>query len=114
EPASKIRRTKNVFIRTKTGQTFASLLVSVERTARNVDFDPTMHHLGFFASSLLVILLTSPLTSGQYSRGCSRAVENIPDPSSDSCQAFFRCFQGRQYSLRCPLGQVFDFDRSRC
>ncbi|GFS05155.1 hypothetical protein ElyMa_006514200 [Elysia marginata] len=38
----------------------------------------------------------------------------MPDPSSDSCQSFFRCFNGNQYSLRCPLGQVFDFDRSRC
>ncbi|KAK3757590.1 hypothetical protein RRG08_017377 [Elysia crispata] len=73
-----------------------------------------MTHSRFFAAILGLLLLVTSETSGQYSQGCSRALEDLPDPSSDSCQAFFRCFNGHQYSLRCPLGQVFDFDRSRC
>ena len=65
-------------------------------------------------ASLSLLLLAVTLTSGQYSQGCTNALEDRPDPSSDSCQSFYRCYRRRQYSLRCPLGQVFDFDRSRC
>ncbi|XP_059160464.1 uncharacterized protein LOC131944033 [Physella acuta] len=62
----------------------------------------------------MTLLLSSAWGQATYGTGCGTALEDIPNPASDSCTSFFRCYRNRQYSLRCPLGQAFDFDRSRC
>uniref|UniRef100_A0A2C9LPY5 Chitin-binding type-2 domain-containing protein n=1 Tax=Biomphalaria glabrata TaxID=6526 RepID=A0A2C9LPY5_BIOGL len=62
----------------------------------------------------LVMFTSTVRAQPAYGTGCGLALEDIPNPASETCTAFFRCYRNRQYSLRCPLGQAFDFDKSRC
>ncbi|CAG5131502.1 unnamed protein product [Candidula unifasciata] len=66
----------------------------------------------FLLTVSLVIL--SPVGAQPYISGCGVALQDVPNPSSDTCTAFFRCYNNRQFSLRCPLGQAFHYDRARC
>ncbi|BFZ23350.1 hypothetical protein BsWGS_26389 [Bradybaena similaris] len=61
-----------------------------------------------------LLLVVSPVKASVHNGRCGPALEDIPDPASDSCVAFFRCYSNRQFSIRCPLGQAFHFDRARC
>ncbi|BFZ23553.1 hypothetical protein BsWGS_26592 [Bradybaena similaris] len=69
-----------------------------------------------FLQIILSVLLISlsPARGQPYLPGCGVALQDLPNPSSDSCTSFYRCHNNRQFSLRCPLGQAFHFDRARC